>query len=133
MKAKLVKAVVAAAMLMTAGCVSILTRPKESIETEMVYQCTRIAAGAFGVPFYSDVSAEMRWMFGLGYPIIAVDVVCEAAIDTVLLPYDLLYAIPKSRPAQVEREEYPDYEVIEEAEDEVFGKFGVPRRSKANK
>ena len=90
------KALLAASLALSAGgCINVMCRPRDTYETEMVYQPTRYAVGLMGVPFYGDVPTEARVAGGLLLPVVAVDVVGEAAIDTILFPYDYFIAVPR--------------------------------------
>ncbi len=83
-------AAVAAAL---SGCVNCISRIGGRMSIDETYQSTQIAAAALGVPFYSDVGADIRVIMGIAMPVVAADVVCEAVIDTVLFPIDYLIIV----------------------------------------
>ena len=84
---------------MLCGCINGYTRfPTTDAKIERVYQCSREAAALSIVCSFpqmmSDCPSDNGWMWEnlftipfLGLPC-AVDAVCEACIDTVLLPVD---------------------------------------------
>lgn len=124
------KALLAASLALSAGgCVNLMTRPHPNCKTEMVYQPTRYAVGLMGIPFYSDVPTEARVAMGILLPVSAVDVLCEAAIDTVLLPYDYFIAVPRYE-REYEREFAPQYDDGNEKIDVICGRY-FPRRGSA--
>lgn len=124
------KALLASALALSAGgCVNIMTRPHPNCKTEMVYQPTRYAVGLMGIPFYSDVPTEARVAMGILLPVSAVDVVCEAAIDTVLFPYDYFIAVPRYE-REYEREFAPQYDDGNEKIDVICERY-FPRRGSA--
>lgn len=124
------KALLAASIALSAGgCVNLMTRPHPNCKTEMVYQPTRYAIGLMGIPFYSDVPTEARVAMGILLPVSAVDVVCEAAIDTVLLPYDYFIAVPRYE-REYEREFAPQYDDGNEKIDVICERY-FPRRGSA--
>lgn len=124
------KALLAASIALSAGgCVNLMTRPHPNCKTEMVYQPTRYAMGLMGIPFYSDVPTEARVAMGILLPVSAVDVVCEAAIDTVLLPYDYFIAVPRYE-REYEREFAPQYDDGNEKIDVICERY-FPRRGSA--
>lgn len=120
------KALLVAALAVSAGCINLMTRPKPNCETETIYQPTRLALGILCVPCYSDVPTDVRWAVGLLSPVIAVDCVCEGVIDTVLLPYDYFYAVPQYEKRH--SKDYDDGPYYDEVEEEVFTSLGITRK-----
>lgn len=92
-------AILAAALL--SGCVNVYERwPTSAPRIEGVYQATRAAAGLAVVGSFPQMMSDnpgdcgFRWENCFSIPFIglpfAVDALCEAVIDTALLPCDLI-------------------------------------------
>ena len=100
-------AILAAALL--SGCVNIYERwPTTNPRIEGVYQATRAAAGLAVVGSFPQMmsdnpsdSGSLRWENCFSIPFIglpfAVDALCEAVLDTALLPCDLILSNQRNK------------------------------------
>ena len=120
--------IAACAFSLAAGCVNLYTRfPTTNAKIEQVYQSSRQAAGLSIIVAFPQMMSDVP---GQGYMLENVftvplgclclcDAVCEAAIDTVCLPFDWPISAKRKRDQEAWQEERRrEYEANRKKEEE---------------
>lgn len=120
--------IAACALSLEAGCVNLYTRfPTTNAKIEQVYQSSRQAAGLSIIVAFPQMMSDAP---GQGYMLENVftvplgclclcDAVCEAAIDTVCLPFDWPISAKRKRDQEAWQEERRrEYEANRKKEEE---------------
>ena len=120
-------ALVAFTISFVSGCVNLYTRLSADAEIEQVYQSSRQAAGLSIIVAFPQLMSDAP---GQGYMLVNIftiplgclclcDAVCEAAIDTVCLPFDWPISAKRKRDQEAWQEERRrEYEANRKKEEE---------------